>query len=285
MTLKIRNFQQQSDVLFAAQLTQKENWRSETDKEMGTFFAHDPDGCFIAEVNGKPVGICVATAYQQNGFIGELIVIPEARGKGVGKALLHSSLDYFQSKNIQQVYLDGVIKAVPLYEKTGFKTINRSLRFFGQIPGEPDINCEPITTDNIQPVLDLDQKLFGDDRGFFLNKRVENYPHLCFILFAENKIQGYLFGREGHGGWITVGPWVSLLPVEQGFSLIKHFQHEIGNQPFSIGILEHQTAVTRTLVLHGLQPQPDPPKRMGYQTQENLGDSPFCFAIGSPAKG
>ena len=69
-----------SDLDFAAECARREGWESETRAEFVGFFEHDPHGCVLLESNAQRAGICVATAYRVNGFIGELIVDAQFRG-------------------------------------------------------------------------------------------------------------------------------------------------------------------------------------------------------------
>ncbi len=281
----IRNFQNLADLEFAASLTKTEGWHSETLLELQAYFEYDPQGCFIYEKDSRPIGMCIATAYQQSGFIGELIVVKEFRGQGIGRALMLPAIQFLQNKQIQTIFLDGVQKAVPLYEELGFVLICRSLRFFGQIPAEESPDVRPMNTDDLQEVIHLDKQTFGDDRGFFLRKRWQNYPDLAFVWKQNHQITGYLFGRVGVGGWVTAGPWVNLNDQSADISLLSHFQSKIGNQPFSIGILENRKSTIPHIVMAGLQPRSDPPTRMILGKGNNLGDNNLCCAIGSPAKG
>jgi GNAT superfamily N-acetyltransferase len=281
----IRNFQNRSDLEFTSSLTKTEGWHSETLLELQSFFEHDPEGCFLYEVNGTPVGICIATAYHQSGFIGELIVTKQFRDQGIGRALIQAAILYLQIKQIQAIFLDGVQKAIPLYEELGFVPICRSLRFFGQIPAEESPDVRSMNAEDLQEVFQLDKQTFGDDRSFFLNKRWQNYPDLALVWRQNQQIAGYLFGRVGIGGWVTVGPWVNLIDQSATLTLLSHFQAKIGNQPFSIGILENRKSIIPQIVMAGLQPRTDPPTRMMLGIGNNLGDNDHCFAIGSPAKG
>ena len=281
----IRNFDNLVDLEFAARLTKQEGWHSETLLELQSFFEHDPEGCFLYEVNGTPVGMCIATAYQQSGFIGELIVSKQYRGLGIAHKLMQAAIRYLQQKQFHAIFLDGVPKAIPMYEELGFRSISRSLRFFGQIPAEEFPDILPMNAEDLQEVINLDRHIFSDDRSFFLNKRWQNYPDLAFVRKQNQQIAGYLFGRIGLGGWVTAGPWVNLIDQSTDLTLLSHFQAKIGNQPFSIGILENRNSIIPQIVMAGLQPRTDPPTRMMLGIGNNLGDNDHCFAIGSPAKG
>lgn len=284
--ISIRAFQSEEDLEFAALQTQKEGWHSETLAELRTFFTYDPQGCFLAEKNNEKIGVCFATAYKRAGFIGELIVDQPFRNQGVGKALMESSLRYLKTKIIDTVFLDGVQKAVPLYQSLGFTPQYRSLRFFGQIQAQESTSVRQISKSDLEEIFSLDNLLFGDDRSFFLRKRFENYPELAFINEVDGRIESYIFGRVGRAGWVSVGPWGIRTEEENQLPLLSHFQSKIGNQPFSIGILEPRTSIIKQLILTaGMQPRKDPPIRMKFGLGIDLGDHERCLAIGSPAKG
>lgn len=72
------------DLAFAAQCTAGEGWVSESLPILESFFLKYPQGCLLAEENGRSLGICIVTPYGSSGFVGELIVRPEARGRGIG---------------------------------------------------------------------------------------------------------------------------------------------------------------------------------------------------------
>lgn len=282
---KIRSFNDSNDIDFACEITRREKWHSESKIDLLSFFEYDRKGCFIAELNGEKAGICIATAYKKNGFIGELIVSPIFRKNGIGTALLQRSIQFLKGKNIQKIYLDGVESAIPLYKKIGFLEIYRSLRLFGEI--EPSISpiVSEINNNDLQEILAIDRSCFAEDRSFFLLKRFENFPGLGLKLVRDNSIQAYLFGRVGNGGWITVGPVVNLSKIDYTILLLKSFQERIGYQPFSIGILEHQKDLVIQLIQCGLKPEPNPPMRMILGNAIGCFENDQCHAIGSPAKG
>jgi ribosomal protein S18 acetylase RimI-like enzyme len=104
----------EGDLTFAAECTAAESWVSANQLTLDGFFSHEPGGCLVAELGGQKVGIVVATSYGGCGFIGELIVRSEARGQGIGGALLNRGVAYLQQRGVRTIYLDGVVKAVSL---------------------------------------------------------------------------------------------------------------------------------------------------------------------------
>ncbi len=204
--LAIRSMQA-GDLDFAAACTAAEEWVSEDRTVLDGFLQHDPGGCLIAELEGEPVGLCIATPYGASAFIGELIVRPQARRLGIGAALLNHAVDYLQKNGARSVYLDGVPKAVPMYQRNGFKIVCRSLRFSGRLsPGLHD-HVRPMQLADLPDVLALDRRAFGADRSFFLKRRRELFPELGRVLVEKDKMAGFILGRRGEG-WVSAGPWV-----------------------------------------------------------------------------
>ncbi|MCU0486569.1 MAG: GNAT family N-acetyltransferase [Anaerolineales bacterium] len=275
---------QLADLDFAAACTQAEGWASEDHTALLGFFLADPLGCLLAELHGQPLGICVATSYGYSGFIGELIVLPQARGQGIGAALLNRAVNLLQQRGARTVYLDGVLQAVELYERNGFRKLTRSWRFSGRLPGRAHPEVVPMQAQHLSQVFAFDQAVFGADRSFFLGRRWSLFPELGRVLVQDDQVQGYLLGRRGPG-WLVVGPWVVNPAVAGPHCLLESLALDAGDDILKLGILDtHQQACTLVEAL-GLTPRPESPWRMALGPDDFLGASPFCYAIGSPAKG
>jgi GNAT superfamily N-acetyltransferase len=272
------------DLDFAVQCTATEGWQSENRTSLEGFFLYDPKGCFIAEELGKSMGICVATSYGKSAFIGELIVRPEARGRGIGASLLNHGVAYLRQCGTETVYLDGVVKAVDLYERNGFHKICRSWRLSGSLAGKPGKCVRRMRLDDLEQVFALDRFSFGADRSIFLKQRLEIYPELSLVVVDGERVTGYISGREGEG-WLSAGPCVVSEGTEDFIDLFHTFALQAGDRLISVGILETNTRACEIVRSLGFVERPDSPWRMALGNGNNLGASPECFAIGSAAKG
>ena len=114
-----------TDVDYAAAVVAMDGWLGETRSVFEGFLEKDPCGCFIADHDERPVGMCIATTYRACGFIGELVVEKKLRGRGFGKQLFEKSIEYLESSGARSIYLDADLDAVPFYEKNGFRKIYR----------------------------------------------------------------------------------------------------------------------------------------------------------------
>ena len=273
-----------SDLPFAAACTQAEGWLSEDLTTLQGFWLANPSGCLVAEVNGALAGICIATHYGESGFIGELIVRPEQRGLGLGATLLNEAVRWIQQHGARTVYLDGVLKAVGLYERNGFRKVTRSWRYAGKLAGQAHPQVFPMQAHHLPEVFALDRKAFGADRSFFLDRRWSLYPELGFVLVERDQMQGYILGRRGTG-WLSAGPWVADPGVAAPERLLESLALAAGGMPISLGILDTHHRACQLVESMGFIARPDSPWRMSLGLENDLGASPFCLAVGSAAKG
>jgi GNAT superfamily N-acetyltransferase len=273
-----------SDIGFAVQLALNENWKGQDEEIFQSFLAYDSKGCFIAEKEKNRIGICIATGYRQAGFIGELIVIKSERGQGTGKHLLDHSIAYLGKKGVKSIYLDGVPVAVPLYERTGFRKICRSLRFSGQVQTAPHSQVRQMRMEDIQEIGQMDTNCFGDERTFFLKHRFILNPELCYMMESNGSITGYLFTKKT-GDSVSIGPWWLGPDVQSPEALLTNLALKAQHLPLRIGVLETNIKAVELLRSMNLKESPDPPWRMVLGPTGNLGLSDQFYAIGSAAKG
>jgi len=275
---------QAAELAFAAECTAAEGWAGETLSAFEGFYQHDSNGCFLAELAGRPAGICIATPYGHSGFIGELIVRPEARGQGIGAALLSHAVEYLHHQGAETIYLDGVVKAVPLYERNGFHKICRSLRFSGTLKGESHSDIRAMRTDDLQTVFALDRQAFGANRSFFLARRLQLFPELCQVMVEDGKLAGFILGRRGEG-WAAAGPWVIAQEASAPLRLLESLARQVGEVSISVGVLETSRRAVELIHSLGFAMRQDSPWRMALGSSGDLGASPLCFAVGTAATG
>jgi len=273
-----------SDIDFAFHLTNCEGWQGETKDVFKDFFTFDPDGCFIGEIGSKRIGMCIAIKYQQNGFIGELIVDNEYRGNGFGRQLFFHSIDYLKSNKIENIFLDGDLSAVPIYEKSGLRKICKSLRFVGKQTGKKSELVRKANPDDLPQIKEIDIELFGDDRSFSLERRLLLYPNLCFVAEIDRKITGYIMARPGVGV-LSVGPWASLDGNDCAQKLLERMAHDVKGQTMRIGALDSNLESVRLMKSLDTFSEQTPSLRMAIGNSDRLGQHDGLYAIGSAASG
>ncbi|MBN2345841.1 MAG: GNAT family N-acetyltransferase [Candidatus Aminicenantes bacterium] len=272
------------DVDFATALTHQAGWASESLDVFQAFLEHDAHGCFVAEAGGEKAGICIATKFARNGFIGELVVSRHLRLLGIGQILFQKALEYLQERGTETICLDGDLNAVSFYESMGFRKVCRSLRFRGKIRGKRHGHIRRLQPEDLDRLCALDREYFGDDRCFFLRRRAESNLGTCLVSERDGRLGGWIMARPGDG-LLAVGPWAAAADNEDAVPLLEHLADENGTVAFRLGVLETNAAAARLLrAWPGLQ-EGIHSWRMVRGPNERLGDHPALYAIGSGAKG
>jgi GNAT superfamily N-acetyltransferase len=196
------------DVEFAIEMAAAEGWNPGIhDGEI--FYETDPDGFFIAEIEGEPVGCASAVAYDNSyGFFGFYVVKPGFRGKGIGTRLTEKCLEYMGERNTG---LDGVVENEKKYQKVmKFRSFYSNLRFEGTA-GE-DITgkeiAEGITKISEAPVenlLEYESQMFPAPRPDFLEKWINQPDSFAFASFEAGVLKGYGVIRKCRAGY-KIGP-------------------------------------------------------------------------------
>jgi ribosomal protein S18 acetylase RimI-like enzyme len=89
----------------------------------------DPSLWLIAEDGSTIVGVLTASDFGDRGWVDYLGVLPAARGRGVGAALLRRSFATFAGRGKPTVFLnvdaENVTGATALYERVGMRVVKR----------------------------------------------------------------------------------------------------------------------------------------------------------------
>lgn len=84
---------------------------------------------WLAEVDGEPAGLLVGQRHEENGWVKILGVLPSARGRGAGTALLLTALAAFRNDGAPRAGLgvdsDNTTGAMALYERIGMRAEQR----------------------------------------------------------------------------------------------------------------------------------------------------------------
>ncbi len=280
----IRNMNE-NDLDFAYKCTSIEGWQGETKEVFEGLFNYDPEGCFIMETDDNiPVGICIAVHYGYYGFLGELIIINEYRGKGLGTRLISHAIKYLQDKGSESILLDGDHAAIPIYERLGFKKICKSLRFCGKILGESSPHVRQMEPQDLEAIFEFDKNIIEVDRGHFLKCKFNINPRLCKVAELNGEISGYIMGQKGIDV-ISCGPWIVKENSDNPLALLKSFALETGDVSIRIGVLEsNKNAIADISSVDSLESQ-EYSWRMAIGKTGSFSMSDCIFAIGSAAKG
>lgn len=155
----------EADLGFADRVRQIAGW-NQLPGDWRRFLALEPEGCFLAEVEGQPAGTATVTCYGTDlAWIGMVLVHPDFRRQGVGTALLEHAIQYLrENRGIRSVKLDATPEGQPLYEKLGFRA-EWGLRRWrsGSRPDGQAVAPAPVALSGAS--LAFDREVFGADRS------------------------------------------------------------------------------------------------------------------------
>ncbi len=200
---------EEGDIDFAYKLDVMEQW-GDTRSDIKRMFKYEPDGCFIAKVNGESVGHVFSVSYRRLGWIGLLIVKAEYRRRGIGTLLTKKAMDYLLGCGVETVKLEAVPAISELYRKLGFVGEYDSLRFTGtcaKIASPRNYSIAFMKRERIMELARFDAKYFGANRIKVLMRLYHDNPKLCYVSYTKSKITGYIMGRKAEIGY-KIGPWV-----------------------------------------------------------------------------
>lgn len=204
--IEIRPFTD-ADIPFALEQTTREGWA--TGRTMfETYVEHDPDGAFIAWHEGGRAGMVTTTRYAASAWIGNLIVPPAVRSRGIGRALMERGLRHLRETGASTVRLDGDPLGLALYRSLGFVDEYESLRFRRNPALEGfTTRAEPLDPGDLAEVLAFDAEHFGDDRGRLLRILFRRSCH-AFVARRDGNVRGFVLTEEANLG-LRAGPCVA----------------------------------------------------------------------------
>ena len=245
---------------------------------------YEPGGCFLASRDGVDIGMVNSTNYDSVGWIGNLVVQSGHRGGGIGAALMRRAMKHLTDSGAASIRLDAVEKAIPLYERLGFRAEYASLRFngLGIHFNAPDV--EEMLSSHLEGVLDLDEIYFGANRERMLRRVFADFPEYCFVACEGGAVRGYIMAKRGESN-VRVGPWVcEPSRAELAGDLLRRLMDASAGERLWIGVPEGNRASVEVLTAHGFSSLPSS-LRMCYCEFSVLGDPRGRFSIGAPDKG
>ncbi|MDF2959371.1 MAG: putative acetyltransferase, partial [Paenibacillus sp.] len=110
----------EDDIPFAMELKNIAGW-NQVEADWQGYLELEPEGCFLAEVNGRKAGTATAIRYgTKAGWIGMVLVHPDLRRYGIGKALLNRTIDYLKGLGVECIKLDATPMGKTVYVPLGF---------------------------------------------------------------------------------------------------------------------------------------------------------------------
>jgi len=270
----------EADIPFGKSLTDNEEWHR-TVADWKRLIALSPYGMLKAQLGDKDVGVAGLLWYDKVAWIHSVLVVKEARGKGIGRAMLKTCVQRAQQLKVPCVKLDSVRGYESFYKTFGFVEEYESRRFLRNGQHFP-MSADRIMPDGLDKILYFDQVMTGLNRSRAIKAIYEDAPELAFCIRGESGLRGYVLARKGEER-IQIGPCV--VDKEDSDCAGKLITSLIGSKPdskFRMCVagsnkpaaelarhLNFDSAVSSTRMFSGVK----------------FEESGACFAMMSPEKG
>ena len=167
------------------------------------FHAADPQGFFVGELDGAPIGCVSAVRYGSSfGFLGLYIVKPERRGQGFGLELWRAALGHLGARAIG---LDGVAAQQENYRKSGFRLAFRNIRQRGRGGGAALLGLTDLAAIPMGEILRYDETAFPAPRPEFLTSWIAQPQAIALGVIDGWRLKGYGVLRACQEGF-KIGP-------------------------------------------------------------------------------
>lgn len=238
-----------ADAPFAMELKNLAGW-NQTARDWLGYLEFAPDGCFVAEVAGARVGTATTIAYGQTcGWIGMVLVHPDARRGGLGTRLLRHAIAHLQACGVSCVKLDATPMGKKVYVPMGFRDEYELSRYEGIAPAGDEATAATVqffTEGDLAEVTAFDTIAFGSERGSVLRSMSRRNLAYCFVARdTAQRVSGYLIARDGQNA-VQIGPWIAREAAVADDLLRAFFRRVSGRRVFVD--VPHPNAAARSLV-------------------------------------
>ncbi len=152
-------------------LAESESWRvPQVEREM---FRQDWKPWAYALIHdGLFCGFVTAVMHQRSGWIGNLVVPRDKRGKGYGTLLFEAALAALEAQEATTIWLTASTAGAPLYRRFGFRDIDRIERWTlsRRLPGNPGFSK---SSGPVEELHRADRENWGEERSALLGALVK----------------------------------------------------------------------------------------------------------------
>jgi len=178
-------------------LARDEGWRVPKN-ELALYRGPLAGSAFVLRCGEEALGFVTAVRHEKSGWIGNLIVPCDYRGRGYGVLLFEHALQTLERQGVANIWLTASSQGRPLYEKKGFAVVDGIVRWALRTDGT---SLPENARTNAGTLCAADARVWGESRARLLSP-----------LVLEGKVFGY-------GGTVALlqqgddmqvlGPWFS----------------------------------------------------------------------------
>ena len=196
------------DLPLGLRLSEASGW-NQVEADWQRFLDLQPDGCFVAEYDGTPVGTTTTCIFDSVAWIAMVLVEEAVRGRGVGTELMRHAVRFLDGRGVTTVRLDARPMGRLLYERLGFVQQYEVAHYEGPLlPASAVTGVEEAASEQWDELLALDEKVTGTDRRWLLLCLFTEHPEAVRVVRQDKRIEGFLTSRPGRQT-LRLGPCVA----------------------------------------------------------------------------
>jgi GNAT superfamily N-acetyltransferase len=189
-------------------LCRQAGW-NQVESDWRRFLGMQPDGCFVAELDGVPVATTVTCLFGPVAWIAMVLVEVSARRQGIATSLLRHALHFLDERAVKTIRLDATAAGQAVYEKLGFAPEYRLARYEGTAPQVGGQSYVTEATPALLPeVVALDRRATGTQREKMLARLFAESPQAVRVLRREGQLEGFVVTRRGANA-SQIGPCIA----------------------------------------------------------------------------
>jgi GNAT superfamily N-acetyltransferase len=225
-----------ADIPVAMRLKAQNNW-NQLEADWRRQLDLEPDACFVADLDGEPIGTACACIFEDVAWINFVLVDQAHRGQGIGTALMKHVVQYLDDRGVATIRLDATPLGQPVYEKLGFVgdfTLDRYEGFLPKknvdpgLPGGRDGgNVTPLNAADLPAMLDMDFGVHATRRDKLLRYALEAAPEYALKYAPGGQLKGYCLWRPGSSAW-QIGPLQG--SIGAGIHLLSHAARRLAGE-------------------------------------------------------
>lgn len=196
------------DLALGMRLKQQAGW-NQTEADWLRQLELEPQGCFVAEVDGAPRGTTCTCQFGPVAWVAIVLVDVAVRRRGIGQALVEHALAHLDERGMSSIRLDATALGRPLYEKLGFAPQFELARWEGVLPPSPAVaGVTPLASEELPQLLDLDRGAVATDRGKLLARLYREQPESLRAVRERDRVVGFAASRAGANA-TQLGPCIA----------------------------------------------------------------------------
>src|SRR5262249_14523858 len=223
----------EADFPLGMRLKEANGW-NQTEADWQRYLELQPDGCFVAVLDGEPAGTTTTCVFGPVAWVAMVLVDANCRRRGVGRELMCHALEFLDRQDVSCVRLQATPLGQPLYEKLRFVPDYFLRRYEGILPSADGVaDVVPLREEDTEGVLLLDRAVTSSDRRKLLRRLFDEFSESVRVVRRADGIEGFVATRPGARA-LQIGP--CLAAATAGRRLLQHVQHQCGGRHAFIDI-------------------------------------------------